>query len=373
MFVGSLLSMAEFFSRLDMKFFEISQNRQNSIKSIEGLRGLAILLVFFVHYVILIEPFLADNTLTFKIAKNLWNIGRSGVDLFFVLSGFLIYGNLIEKEVGIFRYLKRRARRIYPAFLAVFALYLLLSFIFPAENKIPKDYFAAAIFIAENLLFLPGLFDINPIISVAWSLSYEVFFYLTIPIVIWIFSLRKVSPQYRIIFFASISIGGFVYFSFFEGHIRLLMFLSGIILHDLLQLEIRQKIDSIGLISLVVSFAAMIFIFEAKISAWFHYLTLYCGFFLLCLDCFSREGFAAKLFSFAPFRWFGNISYSYYLIHGLSINAAVKVLTKSGFQFDNTVFWVLMIPTFLVTMVPSVLLFLLIEKPFSFRRKTLNI
>lgn len=68
--------------------FELSDNRKNSISSLEGLRGFAVLLVFFVHYSILFEPSLQENTITFKISKNLWNIGRSGVDLFFILSGF---------------------------------------------------------------------------------------------------------------------------------------------------------------------------------------------------------------------------------------------------------------------------------------------
>ena len=105
----------------------------------EGLRGFAVFFVFLVHYVFLIEPWLVNQSLTHQFGMYLKNMGNSGVDLFFVLSGYLIYGTLIKKERPFLPYIRRRIQRIYPTFLAVFSIYIILSFVFPIESKLP-DY-----------------------------------------------------------------------------------------------------------------------------------------------------------------------------------------------------------------------------------------
>ena len=69
-------------------------------------------------------------------------------------------------------YAKRRVQRIYPVFLVVFAIYIMLSFIFPSESKLPEGYVEIVKYILQNLLLLPGVFNIEPLITVAWSLSY---------------------------------------------------------------------------------------------------------------------------------------------------------------------------------------------------------
>ncbi len=154
--------------------FEISRADKQNILSMEGIRGFAVFLVFLVHFASLVEPWISDASVTKMILNQFANVGKIGVDLFFVLSGYLIYGILIRKSQNYHFYIKRRIQRIYPTFTAVFAIYLLLSFIFPAESKIP-DGLDGLIYILQNYLLLPGLFDIKAIITVAWTLSYEFF------------------------------------------------------------------------------------------------------------------------------------------------------------------------------------------------------
>ncbi|WP_280154891.1 acyltransferase [Piscinibacter sp. XHJ-5] len=128
---------------------------------------------------------------------DLHEIGNSGVDLFFVLSGYLIYGTLMRRPQSFGAFMIRRVRRIYPAFLVVFVTYMALAFAIPSLGaKLPAtglpSYFLA------NLLLLPGLFPIEPLITVAWSLSYEMFFYLLLPVVIALARLRQWAPVHRI-------------------------------------------------------------------------------------------------------------------------------------------------------------------------------
>ncbi len=76
--------------------------------SMEGLRGFAVFLVFLVHYITLSEPWIKDVKDFFYYASLVRSFGNVGVDLFFVLSGYLIYGSLIKKEQLIVPYLRRR-------------------------------------------------------------------------------------------------------------------------------------------------------------------------------------------------------------------------------------------------------------------------
>ena len=119
------------------QLLEIPHSGHRTLRPMEGLRGFAVFLVFLVHYVTLSAPWVDSASVTAAVAGILRNVGNAGVDLFFVLSGYLIYSNLIEKPRAFRTYLRRRVERIYPTFLAVLSL-LLLSFAFPAHSKLPQ-------------------------------------------------------------------------------------------------------------------------------------------------------------------------------------------------------------------------------------------
>jgi len=197
------------------KTFEISHSTNKTIAPMEGIRGFAVFLVFVVHYVTLAEPWIQESSLTYSISEQIRSIGNTGVDLFFVLSGYLIYGMLIKKDKPFGHYIVRRIQRIYPTFTVVFIIYLILSVIFPSESKIPSGL-DGVIFVIQNFLLLPGLFDIEPIITVAWSLSYEFFYYLLIPLLITLFRMRLWKPINRIVFLLPYPSSYFYIFQYME-------------------------------------------------------------------------------------------------------------------------------------------------------------
>src|SRR5207249_4936591 len=112
----------------------------------------------------------------------------------------------------------------------VLVLYLLLSVAFPAESKLPALWSDSLVYILQNVLLLPGLFDIPPIIVVAWSLSYEFFFYLLTPLLLTFLFMHSWPRPGRIVFFLLAAAIGFVYCYFQDGPIRLFLFFAGIIL-----------------------------------------------------------------------------------------------------------------------------------------------
>lgn len=352
---------------------EISRGATNNLSAMEGLRGFAVFLVFLVHYTTLIAPWLESNSSVESIARTVHAIGNVGVDLFFVLSGYLIYGALIVKARPFLRFMVRRIERIYPTFTVVLLAYIVLSLGFPAESKIPHDIDKALYFLLANFLLLPGLFDIRPIITVAWSLSYEMLYYLLIPLIVSLLRLHNWSSGRRIVLFLMLGLVLALYFMWNGGHVRMLMFLSGILLWEAWHgLKLRSPSSISAFICLICALGTTQLPGDGPSFATLRVLLL-CAFFLgLCFTCFAQpQGWIARMFSWSPMRWLGNISYSYYLIHGLMLKF-VFMLFDRAWPADQTatgLFFVLLLPAFLVTLVPAFGLFALIERPFSLKRK----
>ena len=349
-----------------------SDGAQN-IKPMEGLRGFAVFLVFLVHYVTLVSPWLSDGAAVRVIARSLHTMGNAGVDLFFVLSGYLIYGTLISRHQPFGRFMSRRIRRIYPAFLVVFVTYLLLSFVFPSESKLPHGAAAGLVYLIANFLLLPGLFPIEPMITVAWSLSYEMFYYLTIPVIISLFSLRNRSATWRVLFFMATAGATSIWCLAYGGHIRLIMFLAGVMLYEALDSRrVPTPSSAWGLAALVIGLLVTLVPVPGSAGAVLKINVLFVAFFVLCLTCFSSpEAWLPRAFSWTPLRWLGNMSYSYYLLHGLALKAAFLALNKvlPATDLGSWFFWALLVPMFVLTLLPSAALFLLVERPLSLAPK----
>ena len=152
---------------------------------LDHLRALAIVLVFIYHYGIFGHP------------EGLSLIGRfgwTGVDLFFVLSGFLIGGQLFARlakgaNISYSEFYFRRFLRIVPAYLFVLALYLLFPG-FKERSELPPTW--RFLTFTQNFgldLVHQGAF------SHAWSLCIEEQFYLVLPLFIIAFANRKASHQ----------------------------------------------------------------------------------------------------------------------------------------------------------------------------------
>ncbi|MBI1398350.1 MAG: acyltransferase family protein [Betaproteobacteria bacterium] len=341
----------------------------HNLPAMEGLRGLAVFLVFLVHYVTFIRPFIAGDETVVAVAKAIHVIGNTGVDLFFMLSGYLIYGSLIERRQPFVRFMRRRAQRIYPAFLAVFLVYLMLSVGFPTESKIPSSVLGGLLYVVENLLLLPGLFPIPPMITVAWSLSYEVFFYIAIPILIAVLSLRSRTTSWRIAAFGLIALLFTCYCYVWGGPIRMLMFVAGIFVYESIKSDALKWLGSSEAFILAIGgMAVSLLPLSGAIGTVTKVLALCIAFYACGLACIGRPaGWLPRSMSWKPVRWLGNMSYSYYLLHGLTLKACFLLLgglvpmSLKG----SWLFWVLLPPMFCLTLAPTAALYLTVERPFS--------
>ncbi len=353
--------------------FELQGSYRGWIHSIEGFRGLAAFLVYLVHYATLIRPWVPEKSPTYYVSETLFSIGNVGVDIFFAISGFLIYAMLIRRERPFLPYAKRRISRIYPVFLAVMLIYTALSYVVPSESKIPTGEGEAFWYLIANYLLLPGILDIEPMITVAWSLSYEMFFYLVIPLIISLFGLRKIPVKLRIVIWCLVWGGGYLAM---PGHFRASMFIVGILVFETSQLIDRKRGSAYVTLCALAAFTGVL---AFKVSIYFDFVTftnagrlskvmLFGACYLLCIAAFCKEGWLSRCLSGRYLRYFGNISYSFYLIHGLTLKfifLLMAIFLPAETYAASLWFWVLFLPAFAASCVVSAGLFLLVERPFS--------
>lgn len=369
--------------------FEIQDPQKARWLPMEGLRGIAVLLVFFVHYSSGMAPYFGPK------GKDLWwiagihEIGNSGVDLFFVLSGFLIYKAVIHRPINYRKYAYRRIERIYPVFLAVLLLYVLLSYAFPHLSRIPMGWPDAFAYLMANVLLLPGMFSIEPIITVAWSLSYEAFYYILVPLLVAILQMRLWRSQQRIAFLLGLYLIYIVAQSLeLATHFRLTMFFGGILLYEIVyglgmvpkgrdsawpdRLALALFVGGLAFFTLLGASRWMLGTsWLAALPPFLKYVLLNAALVYLIYRSLFASGPAGKLFSFTPLRWLGNMSYTYYLMHSLGLHIFFKALHVFAPSLQGSIAaYIALVPVaVIVTIAVSVPVYLFIEHPFSLRRR----
>jgi peptidoglycan/LPS O-acetylase OafA/YrhL len=153
------------------------------IPQFDGLRGIAILAVLFAHLTYLHSVGSA----------HLFQYGRTGVDLFFVLSGFLITGILLDTKdsPGCFKnFYARRALRIWPLYYGIlFLFFFLLPVLFPRyliyTDRNTWPYYVTY---TQNLFYH---FDHSAPLTPSWSLAVEEQYYMFWAPVVFLFGRRS--------------------------------------------------------------------------------------------------------------------------------------------------------------------------------------
>lgn len=155
---------------------------QNEFRGdIEFLRGIAVLLV-----------------VAFHLKLSLIGSGFIGVDIFFVISGYLMAAAFNgSRSLGILNFYSRRARRVLPASLIVFLLFFISSplVFLPFETKIISESFIGNLLLVPNLVFWSentyfDEFSFRPMLHY-WSLGVEFQYYVTFPILLLLVKSRQ--------------------------------------------------------------------------------------------------------------------------------------------------------------------------------------
>ncbi|TAJ14202.1 MAG: acyltransferase [Planctomycetota bacterium] len=308
--------------------------RRSYVPALDGLRALAVLLVLWTHVPV------GSFGVHHEVAKGLVRPGYLGVDIFFVLSGFLITRILVaDRDAGspLRWFWARRFLRIFPIY------YLLLAVLWFVERGPEWPWCAAYL---GNFRFLVAPDDASSLRH-TWSLAIEEHFYLVWPLVVYAFRDRRKLSRATLVLLA-LALATAVLPLLFPAHVhpelarrwihessttRATSLLAGalVALHEP---AIRERLARARWLAplAVAASAALLLVNRAFALPGAPVVDLvgYASFSTGALLC-ATDGPGAAVLSAAPLCWIGRISYGLYLYH-LPIFHAFGLVQHRGDQ-----------------------------------------
>ena len=332
-------------------------------KEIDGLRAICILPVIFYHFNF---PY--------------FNGGYIGVDIFFVISGYLICSLVIkdinEKRFSLKNFYERRARRLLPAlfFLMIICIPFAWFLLIPSEFKSFGRSLISTSFFFSNILFWQesGYFsspsELKPLIH-TWSLAVEEQYYLFFPLLFFLFnkSSRRYLVYFLIIFFfISLFTSNWAAYNkpsanFYLLPTRIWEILTGAILAFFISSKFRLSenkflSNSLGLIGFfLISFSIIFFDDTTPFPSFFTLIPVLGT--ILIIYFSENDSLIFRLLSNKFLVFIGLISYSFYLWH--------QPFLAFGRHFYGNNLSSLNVSTLLISsFIFSILSYFYIEKPF---------
>ncbi len=291
---------------------------QRRIPQLDAVRGVAILVVM-MHNTSMKYPILHS--------EKLFGAGWMGVDLFFVLSGFLITGILLDTKgsAGYFKnFYVRRVLRIWPLYYSlIFFMFVVVRFLNPSQYhtviETSSPWWAYLLFL-QNFVGPISTAAAGPL-GVTWSLAIEEQFYLIWPLVVRFCSSR----QLRRVAIVEICISPALRYYLSLHHVdlytnvfcRLDSLMAGALLALLVRADqfVSSKLLKRAWVLLVVA-APSALVFEALNARWlgFSFVALAAASFVY-LSMFSEQKWLQVVMTNRFLVYSGIISYGLYLLH----------------------------------------------------------
>lgn len=349
------------------------------IPELDGIRGLAILLVLLYHYVAVAIPDDAGSGLL--ALRQILSNGWSGVDLFFVLSGFLIAGILIDNRhtANYFKvFYIRRVNRIFPLYYLFLAIFIGLQQFGPRTGWFSEGIFANAFPIAPYFVHLQnfsmairGTFG-NEFLAMTWSLAIEEHFYLFLPLLIRRSKANRLPITF--LFFIGLTLGlrAALGSGSYTGFVVTPWRLDALFLGSLLAVIVRSdevmnwlKARLVGIqIAFVFLFVFVLYsTFTEELGSLDHLFVF--GLFytlLIFLTLMEKESRLARFFRNPALINIGLIAYGLYLFHQLVNGLLHDVLFRDVPIFDSPA-------TILTTLLALVVTYLLSQATYNLFEK----
>jgi peptidoglycan/LPS O-acetylase OafA/YrhL len=318
---------------------------------LDGLRAISCLLVFFFH--------LKHSESWHGMFPWLDFLqGWIGVYVFFVLSGYLITSLLIAEEgkrgkIKFGSFILRREFRIVPAYYATIAAYAILC-LTPLAHQFKNSYLAGVWYwISYNGDVASRMPSVGTLFGHSWSLAIEQRFYL-----VWPFLLFAITRSWskRLIIFPIVVIG-VLYSPIYDSpsYLALLMG-SGIAVAHGYGLGGRLLCKTPMLVSVALTIACFALVYRSG-----GYLNEFSGAVALLMYHLTIKASGTRTaLGFGPLAWLGRRSYSFYLLHVICLNAALRIFVNNrvgGALLDMSIGLVL-------TIIASAISYQFIEEPF---------
>ena len=328
------------------------------IYSLQYLRAFASIWVLFTH--VLQQCYIKPNGIVFA--------GQWGVDIFFLLSGFIIY-TTTKETMGWRAFAIKRIFRIFPAYWSCLLLYMGYDTL-TGGGKITH--------LTQNILMMPWDGSITPqslYVGQAWSTCYELYFYFLLGILLFLKLGKKYiavaiiglfGVGYIINHTSTANSGPLQYIGSLIGLRHVFFFIEGVII-SMIWSMLEKKLMGISK-RWIVTFAVACAIFYTHLLM-SEYSQLY-SFVLSPLVFITvltiNRYVISESFTNKVFTWLGDISYSIYIVHLLIINIVIKVCAGADF-------WVVLSLSILLTILSSAILYKYVEKPFIEKGRKLSL
>jgi len=376
----------------------MNPSNENRLHGLDHLRALAIVLVLLFHYRVYYG---FPDAISFVGLNELSAFGWSGVDLFFVLSGYLIGDKLLADQAAYGRirfasFYLNRALRIIPAYLVVLAIYFSFSAVQEGRDLQPLWKFLT---FTQNL---PIDLRANTF-SHAWSLSVEEHFYLVLPLILFAVpssNLRRwslwlilgifvfgvlvrygiwaelVEPQ-----FGRRRLGAALKYLYYPTYVRLDGLTMGVAIAALFRYQpgLRDQLTTRGNMLLFASFSVLVGCYQLFggniLSPEFSSLEttlvgfplVSLGYGLLVLSALSPNSILYRL-RFKPTAVIATLSYSVYLVHKMTNHWVRSNLPDLVVLSDTSLFLACLVAAF----VGGGIMYIVVEKPFLALRARLR-
>lgn len=338
-------------------------------RDIDGLRAIAILSVVFYHAF----PGALPG-------------GFVGVDIFFVISGFLISGivwnGLAANDFSFARFYANRILRIFPALLVMLLVLYVAGWwlLMPTEYAQLGKLIAGGVGFSNNILLWQeaGYFDkaseLKPLMHL-WSLGIEEQFYLAFPLLMVMLWRRRISPLFVLIGITFISFGLSVHqvgispeSAFFLPQYRVWELLAGALLAWLhcrdghfVSLFVNRRLANLASITGLLLLLAAFFLINPKSNfpGWWGFLPVAAAVLLIAA---GKDATANRIFlSSKPMVFIGLISYPFYLWHW-PLFSLEKILNQQFITDPVLQRFALL----LASLIAAVFTYYLIERPLRF-------
>jgi len=295
--------------------------------------------------------------------------GTYGVSIFFIISGFILALPFAEnkllqgKPVILKQYLWRRVTRLEPAYIITLIGYFILRvYVYRYETfgeLLP--HFFASLFYMHNIVY-DSHSSIN---GVAWSLEVEIQFYLLMPLLSYLYSIKNTITRRGV--FLALTIGGVIFSYYHQYDVANFLykgcyFFCGMLLADIYLLTKKNFDNSIYTFTGAAFLIISLFIpgyYENVFFSILKIILVFIFFFLII-----KNSTLKKWFSYTPVAIIGGMCYSIYLLHigvlGILRHGFAHIVFSSNAWVNVSIHCVCAI---IAIVIVSGIFFLLVEKP----------
>lgn len=326
---------------------------------LDGIRGSAIAMVLVWHYFTV--PLSESSCPVLRFLSNVTLQSWSGVDLFFVLSGFLIGGILIDAK-GSEHYFRtfyiRRALRILPIYVVACLAY------FPASRwavsgflgtmKPAMPWYIYATF-TQNFWLASGRWHVW--LSPTWSLAIEEQFYLTFPLLVLLVPAKRLWEVAAAAVIAVLTFRTIAYFHFYPAWSNVAFYVlspfraDGLLLGVLAAILVRhperlafvrERRRALMLTGVALGVIPAFFTWKrwgvlSTAMSTVGYSVLAAFYLILLLLTITSSGWLKKIFTWRPLCWLGTLAYGLYLIHVPALDLSFRLIEHRGPRLAHAV------------------------------------